>query len=315
MKIVALAGGVGGAKLVYGLAQCLNPDQLSVVVNTGDDFEYLGLYISPDLDTVCYNLANINNPMTGWGRADESWNFFKEASSISATDWFHIGDRDLATHVIRTSLMKQGYCLSEIVELFCQSWNIHHRVYPMTNSAVRTIVHTADYGDLGFQEYFVKNGCAPVVKGFSFDGIENAKITAGALTDLDAADGIVICPSNPWVSIDPIIQLNGFREILKNKPVIAVSPIVNGKAIKGPAAKMFAELGIQPSYTAVAEHYRDFLNGYIFDNAEPLAARQPFDGWGIMTVQTHTVMQSAEEKIALAKEVLSFFERIKANGR
>ena len=196
MKIVALAGGVGGAKLVDGLAQCLTPGDLTVIVNTGDDFEHWGLNISPDLDTVCYALAGLANTETGWGRKDESWEVLNNIVELGGTGWFQIGDRDLATHLERTRRLKSGQPLSQITRDFCQVWGIRHAILPMTDQYVATIVNTLEQGEMAFQEYFVHLNCQPTVKGFRFSGIETAKPAPGALEALTAADAIIFCPSN-----------------------------------------------------------------------------------------------------------------------
>ena len=207
MKIVALAGGVGGAKLAHGLAQILPPEDLTVIVNTGDDFEHYGLYISPDLDTVCYTLAGLANPKTGWGRKNETWQAIENAKVLGGPDWFNLGDQDLGTHLERTRRMKAGQTLSQITRDFCKAWGIGPTVLPMSDQPVRTIVET-DEGELAFQEYFVHRRCEPKVKGFRFEGIDTAEAAPGALEAIEAADAVVICPSNPWVSIDPILAVD-----------------------------------------------------------------------------------------------------------
>ncbi len=208
VKVVALAGGVGGAKLADGLAQVLPAEDLSVIVNTGDDFEHLGLYIAPDLDTVCYTLAGLANPETGWGRVDESWDAIASLEVLGGPTWFRLGDRDLATHLERTRLLKEGLPLSAVVSRFSAAWGVRPHVIPMSDQPVRTIVRT-DEGDLAFQEYFVHRHCDPAVKGFEFRGIESARPAPGALDALEAADLVVFCPSNPWVSIAPILAIPG----------------------------------------------------------------------------------------------------------
>jgi len=297
MKIVALAGGVGGAKLAHGLAQILAPEDLTIIVNTGDDFEHLGLYICPDLDTVCYTLAGLANPETGWGRINETWNTISNIEKLGGPNWFRLGDQDIATHLERTRRMKAGQSLSQITKEFCKAWDIKHTILPMTDSAIRTIVDT-DEGELAFQEYFVHRQCEPRVKGFRFDGVQFAEPAVGARKALDSADAVVICPSNPWVSIDPILRV--IQKI--NKPVIAVSPIIGGKAIKGPAAKMYQELGIDPSALAVAEHYRDLISGFVLDNADAALS----DKIETKTLVTNTIMNSYEDRAQLATDVLHF---------
>ena len=308
MKIVALAGGVGGAKLVDGLAQCLPPDDLTVIVNTGDDFEYWGLNISPDLDTVCYTLAGLANPVTGWGRLDESWEVFDNIVHLGGPDWFHIGDRDLSTHLERTRRLKAGQTLSQITKDFCRAWGVHPTVLPMTDQYVATMVDTQEQGELAFQEYFVHLGCKPTVKGFRFDGIQAARPAPGTLEALLAADAIVFCPSNPWVSLDPILDTAGMRSALAGKRVVAVSPIIAGQTVKGPAAKMFTELGIEPSAYAVAEHYRHILTDFVVDSQD-FSWQKKIEALNINTLAVNTLMKSRNDRQQLAQDVLHFIER------
>lgn len=306
MKIVALAGGVGGAKLTHGLAQILPPEDLTVIVNTGDDFEHYGLCISPDLDTVCYTLAGLANPQTGWGRIDESWNAIENAKRLGGPDWFNLGDQDIGTHLERTRRLSKGQILSQITRDFCKLWGIGPTVLPMSDQPVRTIVET-DEGELAFQEYFVHRRCEPKVKGFRFEGIEIAKAARGALEALESADAVVICPSNPWVSIDPILEVLKLRSTVNRPPsIVAVSPIIGGETVKGPAAKMYAELGIQPSALAVAEHYRGLLTGFVLDNVDKELAEQI----DIPTLTTDTLMNSLTKRARLASDVLNFIRRI-----
>ncbi|HNO85721.1 MAG TPA: 2-phospho-L-lactate transferase, partial [Anaerolineales bacterium] len=247
MKITALAGGVGGAKLAHGLAQILPSQDLTIIVNTGDDFEHLGLSICPDLDTVCYTLAGLANPETGWGRVNETWNTIANIEKLGGPNWFRLGDQDIATHLERTRRLKGGETLSQITKDFCKAWGIQPTILPMTDAPVRTIVDS-DEGELAFQEYFVHRQCGPKVKGFQFDGVEAAEPAFGVREAVESADAIIICPSNPWVSVDPILRVIP----LPKKKIVAVSPIIGGKTVKGPAAKMYAELGIEPSALAVA---------------------------------------------------------------
>ena len=314
MKVVALAGGVGGAKLVHGLAMVLPPDDLSIVVNTGDDFEYLGLYICPDLDTVCYTLAEIANPKTGWGRDDESWVTFNEIAVVGGPGWFRLGDKDLATHLIRTAQLIDGRKLSEITKEFCGIWGIKHTVYPMSEEPVRTMVHTINGDILGFQEYFVHQKCKPVVDHFEFRGIEAARPTPKVLKAIKACDLVVFAPSNPWVSIDPILAIPGYRDAIFQKPVIAVSPLIGGKAIKGPAAKIYQELGIQPCASAVAKHYQDLLTGFIIDNSDR-AELEKIERWRIIALVTDILMKNNQDRLRLAKDVLQFGETILNRSR
>jgi len=314
MKVVALAGGVGGAKLVHGLSMILPPDDLSVIVNTGDDFEYSGLNISPDLDTVCYTLANLSNSKTGWGRADESWITYHEIASINGPDWFRLGDKDLATHLVRTARLKEGQKLSKISKELCEIWGIDHSVFPMSDDPVRTMVHTADGEILGFQEYFVHQGCMPVVDHFEFRGVESALPMREVSKAIRDCDLVIITPSNPWVSIDPILAIPGYRDAISQKPVIAVSPLIGGKAIKGPAAKMYQELGIAPCASAVANHYKDFLTGFIFDNQD-CHELEKIEAWRIIAIVTDILMMNNQDRLRLAQEVLQFGETILNRSR
>ncbi len=309
MKIVALAGGVGGAKLVDGLSRLLPPEDFCVIVNTGDDFEHLSLKISPDLDTICYTLGNRDNPKTGWGLEDETWVVFKHIAELGGPDWFRLGDKDLATHLIRTHQLGQGKPLSEITRDLCTHWGVRHAVFPMCDEPVRTIVHTADGKSLGFQEYFVLLRCQPEVKFFRFTGIEDSKPVPHALRRIEESDLVILAPSNPWVSIDPILAVPGYRKLIAQKPVLAVSPLIGGKAVKGPAAKMYRELGVQPSASAVAEHYRDLLSGFIFDHVDRKELEK-IEGWRIMSYVTDILMNNKVDRVRLAKEVLVFGESI-----
>jgi LPPG:FO 2-phospho-L-lactate transferase len=300
MKITALAGGVGGAKLAHGLAQVLAPEDLTVIVNTGDDFEHLGLYICPDLDTVCYTLAGLANPETGWGRAGETWNTIANIETLGGPAWFRLGDSDIATHLERTRRLKEGQALSKITRDFCSSWGIKHTILPMTDVPVRTMVNTEE-GELAFQEYFVHRHCEPRVTSFRFDGVEVAEPAPGAREALESADAVVFCPSNPWVSIDPILSV--IKEI--NKPIIAVSPIIGGKAVKGPAAKMYTELGIEPSALAVAKHYRTILTGFVLDTTD-LESEIQIKDLSVKTLVTDTLMNQNTDRTRLANDVLHF---------
>lgn len=304
VRIVALAGGVGGAKLADGLYRVLPPGSLTVVVNTGDDFSHLGLRISPDVDTVCYTLAGLANPVTGWGLAGESWNALDAAARLGAPDWFHIGDRDLGTHLERTRRLAAGQTLSQVTRAFCQAWGVQAEVLPMSDQPVATMVHTAA-GALPFQEYFVHQQCQPAVTGFQFVGIETALPAPGVLEALDRADAVIICPSNPWVSIAPILGLPGILPRLHTRVTAAVSPIIAGKAVKGPAAKMFVELGIESSARSVAEQYRDFLDGLVLDNLDRDQVEE-IARWGIISLTTDSLMRTVEDRVRLAQETLSF---------
>jgi len=309
LKVVALAGGVGGAKLTDGLAELLSPSDLSIIVNTGDDFEYCGLSISPDLDTVCYTLAGLANPVTGWGQRDETWTVYDFVKNLGGPDWFRLGDKDLATHLYRTDQLAQGKPLSAVTQSLCNVWGVKHRVFPMSDDPVRTIVHTADQGSLSFQTYFVKKACQPVVESFEFKGVEQAKPVPDALAAIDKADIIILTPSNPWVSIDPILSVPGYRSALKKKVVIAISPLVAGQSLKGPAAKMYREIGIEPSASAVAFHYKDLLSGFVFDNQD-CEEFEKIQQWHIITLLTNIIMSDEQDRIRFAEEILKFSEKV-----
>lgn len=305
MKVVALAGGVGGAKLAHGLARVLSPDDLTIVVNTGDDFTHLGLRISPDLDTVCYTLAGLANPVTGWGRTGESYTMLENLERLKGPTWFRLGDQDVATHLERTRRLALGEPLSGITQDFCRAWGVAQTVLPMTDERVATWVETQEMGWLPFQEYFVHQQCQPKVVQFRFEGAETAASAQGVVEALQAADWVIICPSNPWVSIAPILAVGQIQKILAAKRVLAVSPIVGGKAIKGPAAKMYQELGIEPSAEAVARHYHPLLQGFVMDEVDRAQVDQ-VTRMGMRVRVTDTIMRSVDERQRLAEEVLSF---------
>ncbi|OGO72541.1 MAG: 2-phospho-L-lactate transferase [Chloroflexi bacterium RBG_19FT_COMBO_62_14] len=303
MRVVALAGGVGGAKLVDGLARITSPADLTVIVNTGDDFEHLGLWICPDMDTVVYTLAGLANPDTGWGRNDETWNFLETLSALGGPAWFRLGDRDLALSVERTRRLESGEPLSSIADHFCEGFGVSVQVLPMTDDRVATLVLTVQ-GELPFQQYFVALGCEPEVRGFRFEGIQDSRPAPGVLPALEEAQLIVLCPSNPWVSLDPILAVPGVRSAIAGKQVVGVSPIVGAQAIKGPAAKMFRELGIEPSALAVAEHYRGLLSGMVIDSQDASLA-DPIRSLGLGVRVTQTIMRNPLDRKKLAEEVLA----------
>ena len=306
--MLALAGGVGGAKLAHGLARILSPDELVIAVNTGDDFEHLGLHISPDLDSVMYKLAGLNDTERGWGLAGESWHFMEALARLGAETWFNLGDRDLATHMERTRRLAAGETLSQITTSLCHALGIKHTIAPMTDSTVKTMV-TVESGTIPFQDYFVRLRCAPAVTGFHFAGAEGARpapIFAEVLQS-DDLSAIVLCPSNPYVSIDPILSLAEVSAAIaaRNVPLVAVSPIIGGNAIKGPAAKMMTELGLQPSAASIAAHYGRRLDGLIIDQTDRALAPE-IEATGIATCIAQTIMQTADDERTLAQAVLSF---------
>jgi LPPG:FO 2-phospho-L-lactate transferase len=308
--VVALSGGVGGAKLALGLYRILPPDTLTVIANTGDDFEHLGLSISPDLDTLLYTLSGEANPDMGWGRRDETWNFMAALEKLGGDTWFRLGDGDLATHVERTRRLAAGETLSTITDAFCRRLGIAARFLPMSDDQVRTRLDT-DQGRLDFQDYFVRLRCAPAVRGIAFAGSESARPHPEVLAALSAPElrAVILCPSNPFISIDPILSIPGVRPALHacTAPVVAVSPIIAGKAVKGPTAKMMEELGLPVDAAAVARHYRDFIDIYIADEADrdiPLNLVSSVS-W------TKTLMIELEDREALARDVLAAADRMR----
>jgi LPPG:FO 2-phospho-L-lactate transferase len=302
LRVVALAGGVGGAKLSDGLARVLPEGNLTVIVNVGDDFEYLGLYICPDLDTVTYTLAGLENLDTGWGRRAESWHAHQVIGALGGDPWFRLGDHDLGLHLERTRRLRDGVRLSTLTEDFRNALGIKTAILPVTDHPVPTQVNTVS-GWLPFQEYFVHQQCRPQVTGFRFLGVQSASPSPGVLEAIGQADLVVICPSNPWVSIDPILAVPGVRQAVASRPVLAVSPIIAGRTVKGPAAKMFSELGIQPSAEAVARHYADLLWGFILD-AEDSPAVDSVARMGIYCAAARTLMRARDDRTALAGDVL-----------
>ena len=307
-RLLALTGGVGGAKLAVGLAQILSPEQLLFAVNTGDDFEHLGLHISPDIDSLTYALAQQNNTETGWGRAGESWNFIETLSSLGGEDWFRLGDKDLALHTARSQMLRRGASLTEATAHITQQMGIKHTIAPMSDDPVRTIVHCEE-GDFNFQHYFVRERCEPKVRGFSFDGIADACLNPLLVDWLSECDGVIICPSNPFVSVDPLLKLDGFGEALQSLPVVAVSPIVDGIAIKGPAAKMLQEMNMPATAAAVANHYRGLIDGFVVDKND----KELIEQINVPTISTSSVMVSLQDRIDLATACVDFLATIKAS--
>jgi LPPG:FO 2-phospho-L-lactate transferase len=304
LKVAALAGGVGGAKLAHGLAAALPPENLTVIVNTADDFDHLGLHICPDLDTVVYTLAGLANRKTGWGRDRETWGFLEATGELGGPTWFRLGDRDLALHVWRSQSLRWGIPLSAVTVDVCRALGVRPAVLPMTDDDVRTMVQT-DQGELTFQEYFVHRACEPSVRGFRFFGVESALPGPRVIPSVEAADLVVICPSNPWVSVDPILAIPGVRQSVATRTTVAVSPFVGGKAIKGPAAKMAAELGVETTPASIAAHYHGVLRGLVYDVADP-DANDHLAGQGVRSMRTDTVMRSEGDRRRLAEEVLAF---------
>lgn len=306
--VVVLTGGVGGAKLALGLSELTNIGRLTAIVNTGDDFEHLGLPICPDLDTLMYTLAGEVNPETGWGRRDESWQFMAALQALGGETWFQLGDRDLATHLRRSDLLAAGMRLTEVTQQLCAVWDIKARVLPMTDDPVRTRVVT-DRGERAFQHYFVRDRAEPAVSALYYAGAEHSAVTAEVRAALDdpGLTAIVIAPSNPYLSIDPILAVPALRDMLSNAPapVVAVSPIIAGGAVKGPAAKIMAELGVEPAASAVAEHYGKLLDGFICDERDRKMVAET-DTLDVPVRFCDTIMQTLADKISVAGETLEF---------
>lgn len=310
--VLALCGGVGGAKLAFGLAQILSPQDLTIAVNTGDDFVHLGLHISPDIDTVVYTLAGLGDRERGWGLARETWSMMDQLKRLGGEGWFNLGDRDLAMHVERTRRLAAGESLSGITRELATALGLAHAIVPMSDDPVRTVVETAD-GELPFQRYFVGEQCRPVATAIRFDGVAQAKPSRAFGAALQRPDlaAIIVCPSNPYLSVDPILAVPGIREALRGHaaPRVAVSPLVGGQAIKGPTAKLMRELGVEPSSLAVARHYEGLLDGLVIDVADD-AERPGIADLGLAVEVTATVMRSDEDRVRLARETLALAAEI-----
>jgi len=310
--VIALSGGVGGAKLVLGLTRVMDPASLAVVANTGDDFDHLGLRVCPDIDTLVYTLSGLSNPETGWGRKGESGHFMDVLTELREETWFFLGDKDMAMHVARTRRLALGQRLSEVTRDVCESLGLKVRILPMSDDSVATLVET-ESGLLPFQHYFVRDRCAPRVRGFQFDGAAKAAPNPAFLSALADRQlrAVIIAPSNPFISIDPILALPGVRSALRDcaAPVVAVTPIVRGEAIKGPTAKMMRELNIDTTAVAVAHHYEDIIDGFILDATDADIVSQ-VEALGVATIATNTVMDSLDDRVMLARDVLEFCHEI-----
>lgn len=307
-RVLAITGGVGGAKLALGLARSLPAERLTLLVNTGDDFDHLGLRICPDLDTLLYTLSGEANPDTGWGRRDETWHCLEALQQLGGETWFRLGDRDLATHLLRTAALAEGETLTAVASRLAARLGIPQQILPMCNETVATRIQTSD-GELAFQHYFVRERCQPSVTGFRFAGSDRASLSAELQAVLAAGDlaAIIICPSNPFVSIDPVLAVPGMRAALKQAaaPVVAVSPIIRGAAIKGPTAKMMTELGVPQDALAVARHYADILDGFVLDQ-EDAALLPAVEALGMAAVATPSLMLTLQDKMNLAAATLAF---------
>jgi LPPG:FO 2-phospho-L-lactate transferase len=303
--ITALAGGVGASKLLEGLSRAMPPEDISIIVNTGDDIELFGLYIAPDLDIVTYTLAGVVNPATGWGLAGDTFHCIDALVGYSGGErWFNLGDRDLATHIYRTELLRQGCALSDIAERVRKSFGVKSRLLPMTDTHTPTTILT-EAGPLHFQEYLVKRRAQVPVTGIRFENIAAARPAPGVAEAILQAAAVIICPSNPLISIGPILAVPGLRDLLKQTEatIVAISPVVGGASLKGPTDRMLAELGYEVSAAQVARLYADLLDVYIIDQRDA-AAQAEIERLGVQVFVTNTVMSGPAEKLALAQAVL-----------
>ncbi len=305
LNAVVLVGGVGGAKLAYGLAQVLPPEELTVIVNTADDFWHYSLRICPDLDTITYTLSGLADKVNGWGVSGDTTQVLDGLKRYGEDIWFRLGDQDIATHLLRTTWVREGITLTEVTERLTKKLGIPQTILPMTDDTVATMVNTVEYGELEFQTYFVRHRWQPTVKSLRLMGIDAAKITEPVREAINRADVILIGPSNPWLSIEPILAVPGMRALIKGReiPRVAVTPIVGGKAIKGPAAKLMAELGYDPSVESVVQYYGEIINGFVYDQMDTeLQVSLPH------VLSCETIMNSDEDKILLAQTMLDWIK-------
>ncbi len=311
MTVLALTGGVGGAKLALGLAQVLEEKEVVFLVNTGDDFEHLGLKISPDIDTLTYTLAGIENRTTGWSREGDTLNFLSALEELGGETWFRLGDKDLALHAMRTNLLREGESLTGATAHICSALGVKHQVLPMSDDPVRTVVTTTE-GALPFQEYFVRRKCEPAVSRIDYEGAEAARLNP--CLKLDEISSVIICPSNPYLSVDPLLSINELSEFLRNTsvPVVAVSPIVRGMALKGPTAKLMKELGFEADARNVARHYQPFIKGFVLDHQDREYISD-VERLGLQATALQTIMRTLDDRIELAKQVLEYCSTAFAN--
>lgn len=303
---VVLTGGVGGAKFVLGLERCGLADSVTAIVNTGDDFRHMGLHVSPDIDTLLYTLSGKANAAQGWGREGETWKFLAAVQELGGPDWFRLGDADLALHVLRSDRLARGDALSAIIADFARGWGIATRILPMSDDPVRTFVDT-DEGELEFQHYFVGRQCAPRVSGIRFAGAETARAAPGVVEAILSADAVFVAPSNPYLSVDPLLAVAQIAAALEETraPVVAISPIVGGTAVKGPTAKIMAELDIAPDNDAIADHYAGFVDALLIDASDAAPAAMPARA-------THTLMKTLDDKIRVAVEAVALAHSLKS---
>jgi LPPG:FO 2-phospho-L-lactate transferase len=311
-EYIILSGGVGGAKLVAGMQQVLAADAFSVIANTGDDFNHLGLPISPDIDTLMYTLAGIANTTTGWGQENESWNFMAALEKLDGDTWFRLGDKDLATHIKRRELLAAGLTLTAATQSLCEQLGVDIRILPMSDDPIRTELETSA-GTLSFQDYFVRRKAEPLTQAIHYSGNTAAQTSSEIAAALSAPTlrGIIIGPSNPWLSIGPILSINALKPMIsaRNIPVVAISPIVGGAAIKGPAAKIMGELGIDVSAQGIASHYSEIIDGLIIDSCDT-ELQTAIAAHGITVGVTQTVMRDAKDKAALARYTIEFLDTL-----
>jgi LPPG:FO 2-phospho-L-lactate transferase len=305
MKVAALAGGIGASKLLLGLAGVMAPEDMTVIANTGDDIELFGLRVCPDLDTVTYTLAGVVNQETGWGLAGDTFQLLKWLARYGEPAWFNLGDRDLATHIYRTNQLRQGHSLTEATDQIRRSFGVRSKILPMCDAYTPTRV-VSDEGEMHFQEYFVRRRCEPRVQEIRFEGIETSRPAAGVLDAIVEADAVIVCPSNPFISIGPILAVPGVRESLRRTraTVVAITPIIGGRALKGPAADMLRDLGHEVSARGVAAMYQDFLDVFVLDETDAKIALE-IRALDLQVFEATTVMNTLADKECLARTVLA----------
>ena len=310
-NLIAISGGIGGAKLCYGLDQILQPEQLRVIANTGDDFLYLGFYISPDIDTLIYTLAGVNNKETGWGREDETWKTHNVLGELGADNWFKLGDKDLALHLHRSKALKNGETLTSITQDIAERFKLKNIILPMSDHIIQTVVDT-DKGSMPFQEYFVKESTTPKVREISFES-KHPKTTKEVLEAINDPElsGFLIAPSNPYLSIDPILSIDKIKQTImqSNKPRVAVSPIIGGDSVKGPTAKIMEEMGLEVNVITIANHYENLIDGLIIDNTDEEYI-QAIESFGIKVKVTSILMHDNDDKTRLAEEAIEFLNEL-----
>ena len=310
-NLIAISGGIGGAKLCYGLDQILQPEQLRVIANTGDDFLYLGFYISPDIDTLIYTLAEVNNKETGWGREDETWKTHNVLGELGADNWFKLGDKDLALHLHRSKALRNGETLTSITQDIAERFKLKTIILPMSDHMIQTVVDT-DKGSMPFQEYFVKESTNPKVREVSFESKhpETTKEVLEAINDPEVT-GFLVAPSNPYLSIDPILSIDKIKQTImqSNKPRVAVSPIIGGDSVKGPTAKIMEEMGLEVNVITIANHYQDLIDGLIIDNTD-VEYVQAIESSGIKVKVSNILMNNNDDKTRLAEEAIEFLNEL-----